>query len=53
VVRRQGNEVRFEVVAMSRPASLITRLGGPVSRRIHVDVTHRYLRAMQAAVADR
>lgn len=40
--------VRFRLAAFSRNASLLARLGGPISRRVQVGVNRRYL----AAVAD-
>jgi uncharacterized protein (UPF0548 family) len=38
--------VRFTISAFSRPASLLARLGGPVSRIVQSRVTNRYLRAI-------
>jgi uncharacterized protein (UPF0548 family) len=38
--------VRFTISAFSRPASLLARLGGPVSRVVQSRVTNRYLRAI-------
>jgi uncharacterized protein (UPF0548 family) len=50
VVRGSDDEVRFEIVAVSRPRMLLARLGHPVARRMQRAATMRYLDAMQAAV---
>jgi len=42
--------VSYDLVAFSRPVGW-ARLGAPVARRIQIDVTRRYLRAMQDFVA--
>jgi uncharacterized protein (UPF0548 family) len=39
--------VRFEVVAFSRPHDLLTRIGGPIPRRIQARATERYLQGMR------
>lgn len=38
--------VTFTVTAFSRPATLLARLGGPVSHAVQSRVTNRYLRAV-------
>lgn len=38
--------VTFSITAFSRPASLLARTGGPISRAIQSWVTNRYLRAV-------
>ena len=43
--------VRFRVVAVSRPASPLARLGVPVTRLVQRRVTQRYLEALRRAVA--
>ena len=50
LVRRVDGKVHFDVVAMSRPASLVTRLGGPVARLVQSRMTERYLKALAAFV---
>jgi len=49
VVARADGEVRFGIVAFSRPRHVLARLGAPVTRRIQVQVTDRYLEAMRSA----
>lgn len=44
--REPDGSIRFTVTAFSRPASLLARLGGPVSRVVQDGVTGRYLRAL-------
>jgi uncharacterized protein (UPF0548 family) len=51
LVRRVDGKVHFDVVAVSRPASLLTRLGGPVARLVQSHMTERYLKALAAFVA--
>lgn len=43
--RRSDGAVTFTVGAVSRPASLLARLGGPVTRWVQSVATNRYLRA--------
>jgi uncharacterized protein (UPF0548 family) len=50
VVRSSGDEVRFEVVAVSRPRHVLAKVGGPVARRLQRAATVRYLDAMLAEV---
>jgi uncharacterized protein (UPF0548 family) len=38
--------VTFTITAFSRPATLLARVGGPISRAIQSWVTNRYLRAL-------
>lgn len=40
--------LRLTVSAVSRPATLLARLGGPVSRAVQQWMTRRYLRALDA-----
>jgi uncharacterized protein (UPF0548 family) len=44
-----GGAVRFDVVAFSRPHDLLTRVGGPLPRRLQARATERYLQGMRAA----
>ncbi|MBU2665411.1 DUF1990 domain-containing protein [Actinoplanes bogorensis] len=39
--------VRFEIRAFSRPATLLTRLGGPVAKLVQRYATGRYMKAMR------
>lgn len=49
IVRRDPTgAVTFAITAFSRPRHLLTRLGGPVARRIQVNTTRRYLQALKA-----
>jgi uncharacterized protein (UPF0548 family) len=41
--------VRFTIRAFSRPAHLLTKLGGPVGRIVQVRVTRRYLQGLRKA----
>jgi uncharacterized protein (UPF0548 family) len=50
VTRDADGTVRFEVVAFSRPHDLLTKLGGPVPRRIQARATQQYLQGMRDAV---
>ena len=51
VTRDDDGTVGFEVVAFSRPHDLVTRLGGPVPRRIQARATKEYLQGMRDFVA--
>lgn len=52
VVRlRPGGEVRFEVRAFSRPATVLARAGGPVTRAVQGYFTDRYVRALRRIAA--
>lgn len=41
-----GGTVTFTITAFSQPATLLARLGGPISRAAQARVTNRYLRAV-------
>jgi uncharacterized protein (UPF0548 family) len=45
-----GRGVRFDVVAFSRAHDLLTKLGGPIPRRIQAHATQQYLQGMRDAV---
>jgi uncharacterized protein (UPF0548 family) len=51
LVRRTDGDVHFEVVAISRPGSLLTRLGGPVTRLVQSRMAERYLKGLADFVA--
>ena len=51
VVTRRGPRVTFTVTAFWKPAELLVRVGGPVSRRVQHTATMRYLDALAAFVA--
>lgn len=53
VVEKDGDSTLFRITAFSRPGHLVTRLGGPVTRRVQVRMTHRYLDALERYVAER
>ena len=44
VLRRGADSITFDITAVSRPADLLTRLGGPLARAIQHKVTQGYLR---------
>ena len=46
VERDHAGRATFSIVAFSRPAELLARLGRPVARSIQVRVTHAYLDAL-------
>jgi uncharacterized protein (UPF0548 family) len=48
VLTRNGETIRFEVAAFSRPHDLITKLGGPVARVAQQRATSHYLDGMHA-----
>jgi uncharacterized protein (UPF0548 family) len=48
VVRTDDGAVSFEISAISRPVSLPARVGKPVTRRIQVHQTRKYLAAITA-----
>ena len=52
VARASDDSVTFEIVAVSRPRHRLARACPPLARRLQRAATGRYLRAMQAAVAD-
>ena len=47
VVRRRSGRVTFEIVAASRPAGLLPRIGAPVTRLIQKRMANRYLHALK------
>ena len=47
VTRAASGAVRFDVVAFSRPHDLLTKLGGPLPRRLQARATQRYLAGMR------
>ena len=47
VVQTSTGDVRMEIRAFSRPASLIARAGGPLSRMVQEFVTDRYVSALR------
>lgn len=47
VARSQRGDVRIRIRAFSRPASLLARAGGPVSRIVQQYATDRYIGAIQ------
>jgi uncharacterized protein (UPF0548 family) len=51
VERGDDAVVRFRVVAVSRPAHPLARLGAPVSRRVQRRVTNGYLEGLRRAAA--
>jgi uncharacterized protein (UPF0548 family) len=46
-VMTEAGEVRFQIRAFSRPASLVARAGGPLSRLVQRYATTRYVRALR------
>ena len=46
-----GGTVRFDVVAFSRAHDLLTKLGGPIPRRIQARATQQYLDGMRDFVS--
>jgi uncharacterized protein (UPF0548 family) len=51
VTRTTDGAVRFDVAAFSRPHDLLTKLGGPIPRRLQARATRRYLQGMRDFVA--
>ncbi len=49
VVRRDSDGSRFDVCALSRPATFTSRVGAPVARRVQRRVTSRYLDGIRDA----
>jgi uncharacterized protein (UPF0548 family) len=47
VVRDGSGEVRFQIRAFSRPATLVARAGGPLGRLVQRYVTDRYVDALR------
>jgi uncharacterized protein (UPF0548 family) len=52
VTRASDGTVRFDVVAFSRPHDLLTKLGGPIPRRLQARATQRYLDGMRRCAND-
>ena len=50
ISRGARGEIRFDVAAFSRPADLLTRLGGPVARVLQKRVTKGYLEGVRRYV---
>jgi uncharacterized protein (UPF0548 family) len=53
VRRGTDGEVRFDIVAFSRPADVLVRLVAPVARLVQKHVTNDYLYGVQRYVAQR
>jgi uncharacterized protein (UPF0548 family) len=53
VTRATDGTVRFEITAFSRPHDLLTRLAGPMARRVQQQTSRRYLEGMRTFVGDR
>ena len=51
VTRAADGAVRFDVVAFSRPHDRLTKLGGPIPRRMQARATQHYLQGMRDFVA--
>jgi uncharacterized protein (UPF0548 family) len=49
VQRHADGSVVFTIQAVSRPASLLARIGGPLTRRAQLTMIDRYLRAAGGA----
>jgi uncharacterized protein (UPF0548 family) len=49
-VLKQGDRIRFEITAFSRPAHPLARIASPVARWLQVRTTKTYLEAMRQAV---
>ena len=47
VERRPDGLVQFEVVAFSRPATVLAKLGGPITSWVQQAITTRYLRSFE------
>jgi uncharacterized protein (UPF0548 family) len=50
VTRADDGSVRFEITAFSRSHDLLTKLGGPVARRVQQRASRRYLEGMRTFV---
>jgi len=50
VVSRADDRVTIDVVAFSRPAGALARLGAPVARAVQTSVTRRYLTGLKSYV---
>jgi uncharacterized protein (UPF0548 family) len=51
VARSAGGAVTFEILAFSRPAAVLARLGGPIARMTQQHITRRYLEGVRTHVA--
>jgi uncharacterized protein (UPF0548 family) len=51
VTKHDDGTVRFEIVAFSRPATAMARLGGPLSRLVQTRTTRRYLEGVRRYTA--
>lgn len=51
LIERNGEDVRFRIVAFSRPRFWAARMARPIARRLQVKALNAYLRAMQRAVS--
>ncbi len=51
VTRADDGTVRFEITSFSRPHDLLTKLGGPVGRKVQQRATRRYLEGMRTFVS--
>lgn len=47
VDHHEDDSVTFTITAFSRPATWLTKLGGPIARQVQKLMTNRYLRALQ------
>lgn len=52
VINRAGNDVTFDINAISRARHPLAKLGGPVTRALQIQATKRYLSAMQTWVGE-
>jgi uncharacterized protein (UPF0548 family)/diadenosine tetraphosphate (Ap4A) HIT family hydrolase len=52
IVERRNGKTVFEITVFSKPAELLARAGGPVTRRIQRNASHRYLDGLVAFVAE-
>lgn len=53
VTLNEGGIVRFSIRAFSRPATLLSRAGGPVARAMQKYATDRYVKAMDSLAKGR
>ncbi|HLW16034.1 MAG TPA: DUF1990 domain-containing protein [Actinomycetota bacterium] len=51
VSKDKDDNVTFTVESLSRPATVVARLGSPIARAIQARITRRYLEALQRSVA--
>ena len=52
MVERDSRSTTFRIVAFSRPADVITRLGGPIARVVQLRTTRRYMEALASFVEE-